>query len=42
MANENYRLTRWALAIQKYDIEEVKYIPGKELGDDDGLSKAFT
>ena len=42
MANENHRLTRWALAIQKYDIEEVKYTPGKELGDVDGLSRAFT
>ena len=42
MANENHRLTRWALAIQKYDIEEVKYTPGKELGDVDGLSRAFS
>ena len=42
MANENHRLTRWALAIQKYDIEEVKYTAGKQLGDVDGLSRAFT
>ena len=41
MANENHRLTRWALAIQKYDIEEVKYTPRKELGDVNGLSRAF-
>ena len=41
MANENHRLTRWALAIQKYDIVEIKHLAGSKLGDADGLSRAY-
>ena len=41
MANHNSRLTRWALAMQKYDITEVRHVPGKNFGDIDGLSRAF-
>ncbi|MFZ2538957.1 MAG: reverse transcriptase family protein, partial [Oscillospiraceae bacterium] len=40
MANQNPRLTRWALVSQRYNIDKVTYVPGKQLGDADGLSRA--
>jgi hypothetical protein len=40
MANHNPRLTRWALAIQRYDLE-INYVPGKHNALADGLSQAF-
>ena len=39
MANTNPRLTRWALAIQRYDVN-INYVPGKQNGLADGLSRA--
>lgn len=40
MANQNPRLTRWALALQKYDIQDITWVPGKYMNDVDGLSRA--
>jgi hypothetical protein len=40
MANTNPRLTRWALAIQRYDID-INFVPGKHNALADGLSRAF-
>ena len=39
---KNHRMTRWALAIQKYDIVEIKHLAGSKLGDADGLSRAYS
>jgi hypothetical protein len=41
MANTNPRLTRWSLAIQRYDVT-INYVPGKHNGLADGLSRAYT
>ena len=40
MANHNPRLTRWALAIQRYDLH-INFIPGRHNSMADGLSRAF-
>ena len=38
MTNSNARLTRWAMALQQYSFT-VRYRPGKENGNADGLSR---
>lgn len=41
MANTNPRLTRWQLAISRYDVT-INYIPGRHNGLADSLSRAYT
>ena len=40
MANHNPRLTRWALAIQRYDLD-IHFTPGRLNMMADGLSRAY-
>ena len=41
MANQNARLTRWAIALERYNISEINHVPGKNFNDVDGLSRSF-